>query len=168
MNYLTENDLYLYIYRFSMTKNHGLPNEIELRLVDAWPIDEIVELYKAGGWWREFYDPARIPALINGSFAFFVAINQTTGRAVGMGRVISDSVSDAYIQDVVVVEKWRSKGIGKAIIRKLLEHCLAKKLSWIGLVAEPGTKTFYTPLGFKILPGEPLVYRPEAKDDITR
>ena len=147
-----------------MTENRRLPNDIELRLVNAWPADEITELYKTGGWWRDSYDPAGLQALINGSFAFVVAIDQTTGRAIGMGRVISDSVSDAYIQDVVVFNDWRGKGIGKAIIKMLLGYCLDKKLLWIGLVAEPGTKAFYTPLGFKTLPGEPLVYQPEAKD----
>ena len=73
-----------------------------------------------------------------------------------MGRVVSDGVSDAYIQDVVVLDDWRGKGIGKAIVKKLLDFCLEHKLLWIGLVAEPGTKGLYTPLGFKTLPGEPI------------
>ena len=48
---------------------------IEIKLVDAWPEDEIVELYKAGGWWKDSYDPSGIKPLINGSYAFAVAIN---------------------------------------------------------------------------------------------
>jgi len=145
-----------------MTENQEqIPNNIELKLINEWPSEEIVALYKAGGWWRESYDPKRIPSLIKGSFAFLVAVIPGNNRAIGMGRVISDGVSDAYIQDVVVLGKFRGKGIGKAIIKKLLLHCIKNKLLWIGLVAEPGTKDFYTPLGFKELPGEPLVYRPE-------
>jgi GNAT superfamily N-acetyltransferase len=134
---------------------------IEIKLVIAWPSKDIVELYKAGGWWKDTYDPVGIPGVISGSFAFAVAINQVTGTAIGMGRVISDGVSDAYIQDVVVLDDWRGKGLGKAIVKKLLDFCLDHKLHWIGLVAEPGTKGLYTPLGFKTLPGEPMVYRPE-------
>ncbi len=135
-----------------------IPPDIEIRIVDEWSIDDIVKLYKVGGWWKDHYDPNRIPALITGSFAFALAVD-LTGTAIGMGRIISDGVSDAYIQDLVVLQEWRGKGIGKAIIKLLLDHCLKKKLSWIGLIAEPGTTEFYTPLGFKSLPGEPLIFQ---------
>ncbi len=133
---------------------------IEIKLVRSWPTEEIVELYKVGGWWKERYEPNGIPPLIKGSFAFAVAIEKSTGKAIGMGRAISDGVSDAWIQDVVVLDEWRGKGIGKKIIEFLLDYCLEKKLTWIGLVAEPDTREFYTPLGFRELPGEPLVYQP--------
>jgi len=43
-------------------------------------------------------------------------------RIIGMGRAISDRVSDAYIQDVTVHSDYRGRGIGKAIVRKLLER----------------------------------------------
>jgi GNAT superfamily N-acetyltransferase len=137
---------------------------IKIILVTDWPTDEIVTLYKEGGWWRENYDPSGIPSLIKGSFAFSIAKEEATGRAIGMGRVISDGISDAYIQDVVVLNSWRGKGIGKRIVKFLLNHCKEKGLLWIGLVAEPGTKDFYTPLGFKVLPGEPMVFRPGDSD----
>ena len=142
-----------------------IPNEIKLEIINNWPSDEIVKLYKAGGWWHEEYDSKGIPALITGSFAFLIAVNTTTNHAIGMGRVISDGVSDSYIQDVVVLPEFRSKGIGKAIIQRLLEHCINNKLLWIGLVAEPGTKEFYKHLGFTELPGEPLVYQPRTETD---
>jgi len=69
-------------------------------------------LYRAGGWWKDEYDPAEIPGLIRGSFAFAVAVEEESGRAVGMGRVISDGVSDAYIQDLVVLPEYRSRNVG--------------------------------------------------------
>ena len=84
------------------------------------------------------------------------------GTAIGMGRAISDGVSDGWIQDVAVLEDWRGKGIGREIVKALLDNCLEKGLGWIGLVAEPGTREFYTPLGFRERPGEPLVYQTEA------
>jgi len=58
----------------------------------------------------------------SGSFLFALAIDISTGRAVGMGRVISDGVSDAYIQDLVF---WKIGGTGggKMILEKLLQEC---------------------------------------------
>ena len=124
-------------------------NQIEIRLVTSWPEDEIVLLYKAGGWWKDTYDKTGIPALITGSYAFAVAVDQKTGKSIGMGRVLSDGVSDAYIQDVVVLALYRGQNLGKKIVQTLIDFCLAKGIQWIGLIAEPGSSQFYTALGFK-------------------
>jgi ribosomal protein S18 acetylase RimI-like enzyme len=138
-------------------------SEIAYEFVNTAPIEAIVELYEAGGWWRE--EPAwreTIPEIIRGSFSFLLA-REPGGRIVGMGRVISDGVSDAYIQDVVVLEAHRGRGIGREIVRRLTERCVEAGLSWIGLVAEPGTRAFYEPLGYRALPGhEALRYRNPA------
>jgi len=139
---------------------HGViqtAHHIEIRLVDSWNHDQIVALYRAGGWWNEAYDEAGIPALIKGSFLFAVALDR--GQAVGMGRVISDGVSDGYIQDIIVLPSHRRSGIGKMIISTLLESCRQRGLGWIGLIAEPGSEEFYHTLGFRRLEGYiPLIY----------
>ena len=134
-------------------------SNIIIEMVHDWPKEQIVELYKSGGWWEEHYDPDGLDALIKGSFAFAIAVDAPTGLAIGMGRALSDGVSDAWLQDIVVLDAYRKRGVGRAIIKKLLEHCQAKGLTWIGLVAEPGSKEFYKPLGFETLPGEPMVYK---------
>lgn len=131
----------------------------EIRLVDAWDIGQIVMLYRAGGWWREEYDPAGIPALISGSFLFAVAVELESGRAVGMGRVIADGVSDGYIQDLVVLPRYRSCGIGKRLVTTLVRECRSRGLGWIGLVSQPGCEGFYSGIGFKKMEGfTPLLF----------
>ena len=131
----------------------------EIKFVKSWPKDQIVELYKAGGWWLEHYSADSVDNLIKGSFAFAVAVERASRRAVGMGRAISDGTSDAWLQDIVVLKEFRGRGIGRAIVAKLLDHCLSNGLVWVGLVAEPGSKRLYEPLGFEALPGEPMVHR---------
>jgi ribosomal protein S18 acetylase RimI-like enzyme len=125
--------------------------QIDVRLVMTWPADEIVLLYKAGGWWKDSYDKTGIPELISRSFAFAIAIDRDTGKSIGMGRVLSDGVSDAYIQDLVVLPTYRGQSIGKKIVQKLIDFCLSKGITWIGLIAEPGSSKFYTTLGFKTM-----------------
>ena len=134
-------------------------SNIIIEMVHDWPKEQIVELYKSGGWWEEHYDPDGLDALIKGSFAFAIAVDASTGLAIGMGRAISDGVSDAWLQDIVVLADYRKQGVGRAITKKLLEYCQQKGLGWIGLVAEPGSKEFYEPLGFETLPGEPMVFK---------
>lgn len=126
-----------------------MKQNIDIRFVSTWPEDEIVSLYKAGGWWKEHHDKSVIKSIIAGSFAFAVVIDKETGKAIGMGRIISDGASDAYIQDFIVLPKYRSQGIGKQLLNFLLEHCLAKGILWIGLIAEPGQEDFYLSLDFK-------------------
>jgi ribosomal protein S18 acetylase RimI-like enzyme len=131
-------------------------------LTDAWDTDQIIALYRAGGWWKDEYDPAGIPSLISGSFLFAVAIDPATGSAVGMGRVLSDGVSDGYIQDLIVLPPFQRSGIGRRIVAFLLKECQARGLGWIGLVAEPGSENFYLPLGFRHMEGYvPLLYDTE-------
>jgi len=136
------------------------PDDISVLLVSSWDTEEIVSLYRAGGWWKDEYDPAEIPRLISGSFAFAVAVEKKTGRAVGMGRVISDGVSDAYIQDLVVLSRYRRKDLGSAIMTLLIQQCRDAGITWIALVAEPGSEQFYLPLGFARMEGHiPLIYQ---------
>ena len=139
-------------------------DRIRVELVPSWEEEQIVELYRAGGWWKEGMDPTRVNDLIKGSFLFAVAIDITTGRAVGMGRVISDGVADAYIQDLVVLADWRNSGVGKMILETLLEECRSRKIAWIGLIAEPGREDFYCTLGFRSMPFHvPMLFSPEAE-----
>ena len=136
--------------------------DIEIKFVKTWPEKEIVELYKAGGWWKESYNKSGIKSLVKGSFAFAVAIDKNKGKAIGMGRIISDGVSDAYIQDMVVLPEYRKSGIGKKLVNFLVKHCLSKGITWIGLIAEPNQDKFYSPLGFKTMKDHvPMKYKKE-------
>jgi ribosomal protein S18 acetylase RimI-like enzyme len=122
--------------------------DFSIHLVKEWDFQALVELYKAGGWWRKDHDPNHIPDLVRSSYAFAVAVHNPSGRTIGMGRAISDGVSDAYIQDLVVLPEFRGIGAGKKIIGELLVFCVSHKITWIALIAEPGTEDFYAQLGF--------------------
>jgi len=50
--------------------------KIEIKFVDNWSKDDIVELYKAGGWWKDSYDSSGIKPLIEDSFAFVVVVDK--------------------------------------------------------------------------------------------
>ena len=108
-------------------------------------------MYKAGGWWKEKYKPSTIKDLIKGSFAFAIAVDNKSNKAIGMGRLISDGISDAYIQDLIVIPSFRKKGIGKKIAHTLIDFCKKRNIGWLGLISEPDQDGFYKKLGFKIM-----------------
>jgi ribosomal protein S18 acetylase RimI-like enzyme len=132
---------------------------VDYEAVTSAPIEEIVELYKAAGWWQESPETrSTIPSMIRGSFCFMVA-RSLQGRVVGMARVISDGYSDAYIQDVVVLESYRGRGVGRELVRRLTKFCVDRKIGWIGLVAEPGTQGLYQELGYgPLVDYQPMLY----------
>ena len=113
-------------------------------------IDQIIDLYRMAGWWEdEIDDPAQIGRLISGSHCFAIATIKES--IIGMGRAISDGVSDAYIQDITVNESFRRQGIASRITQELVKKLHKDGLYWIGLIAERGTQEFYIRLGFKTM-----------------
>ncbi len=133
--------------------------KIEVRIVREWNHEDIRHLYRTGGWWKEEWDPEGIRHVISGSLAFAVGVDLETGATVAMGRVISDGVSDAYIQDVIVLREYRRSGIGRRLLAALVSACEIKGISWIGLIAEPGTEQFYLPAGFIRMKGYiPMIF----------
>lgn len=138
--------------------------EIAVSVVSNWNTESVAGLYRAGGWWKEEWNHEDLNDLMRSSYSFVIAYHISSGTAVGMGRAISDGVSDAYIQDLVVLPEWRGKGIGKRILSALIEYCLIRDVGWIGIIAEPGTTGFYASLGFSPLEGYiPMKYRGEIR-----
>ena len=124
----------------------------EPKLITTINKDDFIALYKDAGWWCSEYekDLSFIDNIISGSF-LFVAVFDDTGKAIAMGRVLSDGCSDAYIQDVVVLCEYRKQGIGGEIISFLIKQLQKQGIDWIGLIGEPGTEAFYSHLGFKTM-----------------
>ncbi len=111
-------------------------------------IARLTELYRQAGWWKDEADnPSVVAGIVSGSHCFLVARQADT--IVAMGRAISDRVSDAYIQDVTVDQRFRLQGIGSRMVSELVSRLEADGISWIGLIAERKTHPFYRPLGFR-------------------
>jgi len=126
---------------------------IVLRIPTDSQIRQIEELYREQGWWETDDETSRqlVPRLIAGSHCFIAALEGED--IVGMGRAISDGVSDAYIQDLTVRSDCRNQGIGRRILQILLERLHADGIRWIGLIAEPGSYSLYHREGFREMPG---------------
>ncbi|MHB8908315.1 MAG: GNAT family N-acetyltransferase [Syntrophales bacterium] len=112
-------------------------------------VNQIVEMYKAQGWWQPLDDNriCLINSVIKGSHCFLIATDGD--EIVGMGRAISDGISDSYIQDLTVKKGRRHQGIGRKILLTLIERLHTDGIFWIGLIAEPGSSNFYSHAGFR-------------------
>lgn len=126
--------------------------QIEYTIVKSTDNAALLELYRGPGWWQQDANPKylnTIARIVAQSFCFVIA--QREDEIIGMGRALSDGISDAYIQDVTVKESERGQGIGKEIIRTLVKYLKEHKIQWIGLISEPGYEGFYSSLGFNVM-----------------
>jgi len=79
----------------------------------------------------------------NSMFKCFVYSDKTL---IGVGRALADGMDCSYICDVAIHPEYQGKGIGKDIVKKLIE--LSQGHSKIILYANPGKEGFYAKLGF--------------------
>ncbi len=137
-----------------------MSEDIHIKIITSASITDLIALYKSAGWWEASYDKnfEFLNHVVNDSALFVGAfVNE---QMIGMGRALSDMVSDAYIQDVAVLDEFKGQGIGKKIIKTLVAKLQENGVDWIGLVAKPGTSPFYEKLGFEQLKNYvPLKYK---------
>ena len=113
------------------------------------------ELYLENAWIDENASPDFPRNAFAGSF-LVAAVFAPGGQLAGVGRSLSDGVSDAYIQDVMTAKPFRRRGVGKLVTTALVEELKRRGIDWIGLVGVPGTEKFYAECGLKSVPGHTL------------
>ena len=81
-------------------------------------IEEFNFLYDSVGWGA--YDKAiSKKSLDNTIYSLSVYDDE---KIIGYGRIIGDSICFLYIQDIIVIPEYQSKGIGTMIMNKLLMY----------------------------------------------
>jgi ribosomal protein S18 acetylase RimI-like enzyme/nitroimidazol reductase NimA-like FMN-containing flavoprotein (pyridoxamine 5'-phosphate oxidase superfamily) len=75
----------------------------------------------AGEYWHEDSTPEAIAGAHRASSAWVGARDQA-GRVIATARATSDETLHAFVYDVSVAPGWRGRGLGKAIVRLLLDH----------------------------------------------
>ena len=96
------------------------------------------------------FDNGRSPGALRRSFeaSQHVAIAWDDSLLVGMARLLSDGVCNAYLVDVWTRSSHRRQGIGSAVVRSLLERVPGQH---VGLQTDD-MAAFYAGLGFRPQP----------------
>src|ERR1700745_1255300 len=96
------------------------------------------------------FDNGRSPGALRASFerSQHVVIARDGDRVVGMARLLSDGVCNAYLLDVWTMSAYRRQGIGGAIVRQLLD-CVPGQ--HVGLQTDDA-QAFYASLGYRYQP----------------
>jgi ribosomal protein S18 acetylase RimI-like enzyme len=75
----------------------------------------------------------------------------TDRRQIGFGRVITDFAVFGYVADVFVIPEFQRRGIGKALVRAMLEHPQVQDLPVL-LLRTRDAHGLYERFGFRALP----------------
>jgi ribosomal protein S18 acetylase RimI-like enzyme len=92
------------------------------------------------------FDNGRSAAALRRSFeqSEHVAFARDGDRVVGMARLLSDGVCNAYLVDVWTASAYRRRGIASAMVRRLLDEVPGQH---VGLQTDD-MQRFYESLGF--------------------
>ena len=70
------------------------------------------------------------------------------GKLIGYIDSVSNGVTDAYIQDLMVCPDHQGKGIGTALMDQMIGYLKEKRIYMISVVYEESLKPFYARFGF--------------------
>ncbi|MBV6457880.1 MAG: hypothetical protein HONBIEJF_01000 [Fimbriimonadaceae bacterium] len=121
-----------------------------------------IDFEKVVAWLRDSYWSPKIrPDVLRKAFANSIpisAIHAEHGQ-VGFARAVTDHATFGWIADVYVEESFRGRGIGKELVRRLMEHPdLTTLRRWV--LATRDAQEVYRALGFEDVPlGRFMIYR---------
>lgn len=84
------------------------------------------------------------------------AYERGTGRLAGFARAISDGVAIAYLADVFVVQQARGSGLGKELVKTMIDRGPGSRFRWMLHTAD--AHGLYRQFGF-VAPDEKYMER---------
>jgi len=81
---------------------------------------------------------------------------------IAYGDVVSDSVADAYIRDLIVHPSHQRMGVGTHLLALLIEAVRGAGIRMINTVFEPELTAFYRRAGFHVVSGGLMDLDPPA------
>ena len=107
---------------------------------------QLQNLYDSLGWNSLKLTVHELEQMCNQSWYAIYAFNEK--KMVGMGRVISDGVVIGIICGVGVLSNYQTKGIGKEMLNRIIQHCEQNRVIPQLLCVE-NLESYYESFGFK-------------------
>ena len=114
--------------------------------LDEERIEEALSLLQ-GTYWNEGARRDEVARALLSASAW-VGAQDSSGALVAMARAVTDTSKAAWIYDVVVRSDWRGKGVGKAVMRLLLDHPVVRHTRKVRL-ATRDAQGLYERFGFR-------------------
>lgn len=110
--------------------------------------DSFFVLYETTGWNdKNRKSKEQLFSAIKNSWYFVSAYSGD--KLIGCGRIISDGYLHALITEMIVLPVYQRKGIGKEILKQLVDQALCHGIKDIQLFCAKGKLDFYLKNGFE-------------------
>jgi len=106
-------------------------------------------------YWAEGVPLSVVRRSIENALCFGVYLQ---GKQVGFARVVTDYATIAYLADVFILEEYRGRGLGKKLVKTIMEHPDLQGLR-LWLLGTKDAHELYGKYGFKKVADSPLVDR---------
>lgn len=109
---------------------------------------DIAKIHKTikESYWGDYRTLEMTKATIKNSEC--IGVYSDGGEQVGFARLITDKVVLAYIMDLIIFEPFQGQGLGKMLIRHILELPEIKNVHTVALKTKDA-HGLYEPFGFK-------------------
>ncbi|EMI9086403.1 MULTISPECIES: GNAT family N-acetyltransferase [Bacillus] len=121
-------------------------NSINYKMEHPTDFNGLLALYESLGWNSLKLTVNELEQMCKQSWYAIYAFDDK--KLVGMGRVLSDGVITGIICGVGVLPKYQSSGIGKEIMKRLIQHCEHNKVIPQLMCAE-NLQSYYESIGFE-------------------
>ena len=118
-------------------------NNIEISTDMLPDSSELLNLFRQTSWANNRIE-TDVKFLLENTKTFVVV--KSNKEMIGFGRAISDGIYRAMIDDVVVHQNYRNKGVGALIIKTLMQQL--DTAEQVFLNTKPELEGFYNSLGF--------------------
>ena len=116
--------------------------------IDNRELDDeaVLALYQAVGWVMYTRDPAKLKRALAQSLMVLGAFDGD--RLVGLIRAVGDGETILFIQDLLVLPSYHRQGIGRQLVKALVDHFPEVRQRVLLTEDQPDTRAFYEKIGF--------------------
>jgi ribosomal protein S18 acetylase RimI-like enzyme len=118
--------------------------------------NELSELFRIAPLGQK--SPEHLELVFNSSLFKFIVMD--FGKIIGAGRALADGADCSYICDVVIHPEYQGMGIGKQLVKKLIDA--SSDHAKIIMYASPGKEGFYLSMGFKFMTTAMAIFKNET------
>ena len=120
--------------------------EITYRRVQIDDYEQVRQLVIDAGWGKRVQDPERFRRMMEGANRTVIALDGS--RIVGFARALFDDASNGYISMVAVATDRQGCGIGRELVRRLMDVKAPRQITWVLRSARESTG-FWEKMGFR-------------------
>lgn len=116
---------------------------VTFRYNEKTPANALADLRESVGWNR-MESAYRNPIIAS----YYHISVYTSEKLIGYIDCVSNGVTDAYIQDLMVHPDYQGKGLGTELMNQMIAYLKGKHIFMISVVYEESLKPFYAKFGF--------------------